>query len=46
MLGQELLDPHEALTAIDPDWEMRFGADNEYEVVTMGDGSRSAVPRR
>jgi hypothetical protein len=44
--ASRLADPHETLDAFDPEWRMTYPIDSEYEVVTLDDGSRSAVPRR
>jgi transcriptional regulator with XRE-family HTH domain len=41
-----LSDPDETLGAFKPDWRKEYGRDPDYEVVTLRDGSRSAVPRR
>jgi hypothetical protein len=39
-------DPRETLDAFDADWRTRYPADREYEIVTLSDGSQSALPRR
>lgn len=44
-LANRLSDPHETLDAFDREWRVRFPIDREYEVITLDDGSRSAVPR-
>lgn len=46
MLGSRLADPQATLDAFDSAWRTRYPVDADYEVVTLGDGSRSAVPRR
>ncbi len=46
LLGSRLADPQEALDTFDPEWRERYPVDADYEVVTLRDGSRSAMPRR
>jgi hypothetical protein len=38
--------PHETLDQFDPEWRAKYAIDTDYEVITLSDGSRSAVPRR
>jgi hypothetical protein len=38
--------PHETLDQFDIDWRVKYPIDADYEIVTLSDGSRSAVPRR
>ena len=46
LFGARLADPHETLDAFDPDWRKTYRLDADYEIVSLQDGSRSAVPRR
>lgn len=46
LLAHRLDEPYAVLDAFNPDWRAVFGIDEEYEVIEMADGSRSAVPRR
>jgi hypothetical protein len=46
LLGARLADPQEALDAFDPAWRENYAPDPDYEVITLADGTRSAVPRR
>ena len=46
LLATGATNPQETLTALDPDWRTKFIVDPDYEVVTLADGSRTAVPRR
>jgi len=40
-----LSDPGEVVGEMGPSWVEKFASDPEYEVVQLGDGSRSVVPR-
>ncbi len=46
LLGSQLADPQETLDSFNPRWREEFPTDPDYEVVTLADGSRSAIPRR
>ena len=46
LLGAGLADPQETLDAFDAGWRTSTAPDPDYEVVSLKDGSRSAVPRR
>lgn len=44
--GWKQADPHETLDAFDEQWREKYATDTDYEIVTLGDGSRSVVPRK
>jgi transcriptional regulator with XRE-family HTH domain len=46
LLAARLMEPHEVLDAYAPAWRQTYPIDPDYEVVMLGDGSRSAVPRK
>lgn len=46
LLGSRLADPQETLDAFDVEWRRKFPVDADYEVVTLRDGSRSALARQ
>lgn len=46
LLGAGAAEPQEVLDLFDPHWRTRYAVDPDYDVVTLLDGSRSAVPRR
>ena len=46
LLGARLADPHEALDAFDASWRETYAPDQDYEVIALEDGTRSAVPTR
>lgn len=46
LFAQNVADSEETLAAYAPDWRSRYASDPDYQVVSLADGSRSAIPRR